>query len=167
MKLLVAALSVLALAVPALAGPTLAEATVNAWGTMHDPMGDVLPYTLTIESGTDATCHYGPATGAVPDTVHWNKHALVWGPTADPINLHVEWVVETNVLYGYVQFYERAVDSDTYTWGDVVTTYIGATIGEPECKAQFQVGLWDSVRCWASGGVDGLLTIHAWSNVLE
>ena len=162
MKLLVAVLAVMALALPASA---LTE--VNADGSIKDNAGEVVPFTLSIETGIDATCHYGAAVDDVPDTVAWHKHALVWGPTAEPINLSVEWFVETNVTYGYVQFYERALTTATYAWGEVFKTWIGATVGDPECKAEFQVGLWDSVRVWAQGSADGLIEITATANVLE
>lgn len=162
MKLLVAALLVLALAVPA-----SALTQINADGCIKDPAGDEVPFTLSLETGIDATCHYGAAVDAVPDTVGWHRHALVWGPDAEPIDCLVEWFVETNVTYGYVQFYERAIDSDTYTWGDVYKTYIGATVGDPETKAYFKSGLWDSVRAWAQGSSDGIIEITASAQVLE
>ncbi len=162
MKLLVAALFVLALALPASA---LTE--VNADGSIKDNAGEPVPFTLSIESGLDVTCHYGAAVDDVPDTVAWHKHALVWGPTAEPIDLHVEWFVETNVTNGYVQFYERALGSATYAWGDVYKTWIGATMGDAECTSYFKLGLWDSVRVWAQGSSDGILEIRAWAHVLE
>lgn len=162
MKLLLAALLVLALAVPAAA---LTE--VNADGSIKDNAGEPVPFTLSIETGIDATCHYGAATGAVPETIKWHKDALVFGPTAEPIDLTVEWFVETNVTYGYVQFYERALGAATYVWGNVYKTWIGATIGDPECTSYFETGLWDSVRCWAQGASDGKIEITATARVLE
>jgi hypothetical protein len=162
MKLFVAVLAVMALALPASA---LTE--VNADGSIKDNAGDVVPFTLSIETGIDATCHYGAAVDDVPDTVAWHKHALVWGPTADPIDCTVEWFGETNVTYGYVQFYERALSSDTYAWGDVFKTWVGPTVGAIYCKSYFAVGLWDSVRAWAQGSADGLMEITATARVLE
>ena len=162
MKWLLTALLTLALAVPA-----SALTQVNADGCIKDPAGDPLTLTLSLETGIDATCHYGAATGAVPDTVAWHKHALVWGPAAEPVDCFVEWFVETNVTYGYVQFYERAIDSATYTWGDVYKTYVGATIGASSTKAYFKSGLWDSVRAWAQGASDGKIEITASAQVLE
>lgn len=151
----------------ALAVPAFGTVVVNADGVIRDPAGAPLPFTLSIETGIDATCHYGAATGAVPDTVAWHKHALVWGPAAEPVDLLVEWFVETNVTYGYVQFYERPLASTTYAWGDVYKTWIGATIGDEECTAYFKVGLWDSIRAWAQGGSDGKIEITATARVLE
>jgi len=161
MKWLVLGL-VLALAVPA-----LARIEVNADGSIKDNAGEPVPFTLSLETGIDATCHYGAAVDAVPDTVGWHRHALVWGPTAEPVDLLVEWFVETNVTYGYVQFYERALSSDTYAWGDVYKQWIGATIGDSETKAYFKSGLWDSVRVWAQGTSDGIIEITASAQVLE
>lgn len=158
---------VLMLAVPAFADSTFDEATVNTYGVLHGPDGELMPFTLAIETAVDDTCHYGAAVDAVPDTLGWPRHALLFGPTADPVNLHVEWFVETNVTYGYVQFKERPIDSVTYAWGDVYKQWIGATIGDAECKADFNVGLWDSVRVWAQGASDGLLSIAVKADVLE
>lgn len=162
MKWIVAALLALALVTPA-----FAVHTVNRWGSIKDPALNDMPFTLSIETAVDDTCHYGPEVDAVPDTLDWPRHALLFGPTADPINLHVEWAVETNVTYGYVQFKERPIDSDTYAWGDVYKQWIGATVGDAECSADFRVGLWDSVRVWAGGGAAGLLSIIVKADVLE
>lgn len=156
---------VLALAVPASADVYGNLTGQN--GTLRDPAGESVPFTLSIETGIDATCHYGAAVDAVPDTVAWHKHALVFGPAAEPVDCLIEWFVETNVTYGYVQFYERPLDSTTYAWGDVHKTWIGATVGDPECTAYFKVGLWDSVRAWAQGSADGIIEITATARVLE
>ena len=170
MKLLLAALLVLALAVPA-----AARIVANKDAVLTDANGNVISpqdFTLSIETGIDATCHYGAATGAVPDTVAWHKHALVFGPTAEPVDLTVEWFVETNVTYGYVQFYELVRVSNpttaaSYGWGNVYKTWIGAVIGDAECTSYLEVGLWDSVRCWAQGSSDGIIEITATARVLE
>lgn len=161
-KVLAALLMVALLAVPA-----YAIKTINADGALTDPNKNNLDFTLSIESAIDDTCKYGTTTDAVPDTLDWPRNALLFAPSAAPVNLHVEWFVESTVTYGYVQFKERAIDSDTYTWGDVYKTWIGATIGDPEAKAYFKVGLWESVRVWAQGSGDGLLSITVYSNVLE
>ena len=170
MKLLVAALLVLALALPA-GGKIVA----NKEAVLIDANGHVISpteFTLSLETGIDATCHYGPSVDAVPDTVAWHKHALVWGPTAEPVDCLVEWFVETNVTYGYVQFYELVRVSDpttaaSYGWGNVYKTWIGAAVGDPETKAYFKSGLWDSVRAWAQGSSDGIIEITASAQVLE
>ena len=171
MKLLIAALLVLAFAVPALAGPTQQEATVNAWGTMRDPKGDVLPYTLTVESATDDACKYNAKTGAPPDTLTTgepDKVYLLFGPTLEPVNLFVEWKTETNVTWGYVQFKERAVDSDTYTWGSTIRVDVAIVAnGNTSVEHEFAVGLWDSVRVWGQGSSEGLMSISVYANVLE
>jgi len=170
MKLLVLSLLMLALALPA-SGQTVA----NVDAVLRDGNGNVLSptdFTLALEAETDATCHYGAATGAVPDTVAWHKHALVWGPTGEPVDCMVEWFVETNVTYGYVQFYELVATADgtatpTYGWGDVFKTFVGATLGDPETKAYFKSGLWDSVRAWAQGDADGIIEITASAQALQ
>jgi len=170
MKLLVAALLVLALALPA-----SAQTIANVDAVMRDANGDIITptdYTLSLETGIDATCHYGAAVDAVPDTVAWHKHALVWGPTAEPVDCLIEWFVEENVTYGYVQFYELVqttvpTAAATYAWGDVYKTWIGATVGDGETKAYFKSGLWDSVRAWAQGSSDGIIEITASAQVLE
>ena len=93
MKKLLAALLVLALAVPASA------VLVNTDGaTIVDNVSVVVPYTIAIESAVDDTCHYGAAVDDVPDTLDWPRHALLFGPTAAPVNLFVDWVVEDDVI---------------------------------------------------------------------
>jgi len=171
MKLLLAALLLVALVLPAHAGPTQSEATVDAWGTMRDPMGDVLPYTLTIESATDDACKYNAKTGAPPDTLTTgepDKVYLLFGPTNEPVNLYVEWKTEATVTWGYVQFKERAVDSDTYTWGSTARFDLGIVANvNTSVEHEFAVGLWDSVRVWAQGSGEGLMSISVYANVLE
>jgi len=155
--------------------PAVATQIVNKDVVLKDGNSDIFSpseFTLSIETKDDATCHYGPYVDTVPDTVHWNKHALVWGPTKEPVNLHVEWLTETNVTWGYVQFYELVPTAvvgttATYAWGNVFKTWVGPTLAAVTTKAEFHVGLWDSVRVWAQGSADGIIPIYAWANVLE
>jgi len=152
----------------ALAVPAQAVLTVNAYGSIKDPMASDLPFTLSIETATDDTCHYGAAVDAVPDTLDWPRHALLFGPVSPPTNLFVNWKVEENMTWGYVQFKERSLDSDTYAWGDVARLNLAILENTaPELGHEFRVGLWDSVRVWAGGSADGLCSISVIANVLE
>ena len=157
MKLLLAALLVLALAVPVFAH------TVNEHGQLMDPHGFALPFGLDAETVTNTAAHYGPAADAVPDTVDWDRHGVVLGPTTEPIALIATWLGETNVTLGRVQFKARAIDSATYTWGDVACIAVGAS----NVTHEFKVGLWDSVRVWLEGSADGITGISATAITIE
>lgn len=166
MKKLLAALLLL------VAAPAFAVLVNTDGATIVDNVPVVVPYTIAIESAVDDTCHYGAAVDDVPDTLDWPRHALLFGPTKAPVNLFVDWVPETNVTYGYVQFKEYTPAStfggtDSYTWGSVAKLWIGADPEEAGVSHEFKVGLWDSVRVWAQGSADGLMSISVYSNVLE
>ena len=157
MKLLLAALLVVVLAVPALAN------TVNEHGLLLDPHGLALPFGLDAETVTNTGAHYGPAADAVPDTVDWDRHGVVLGPTSTPIALIATWLGETNVTLGRVQFKARTIDSATYTWGDVACIAVGTL----SVTHEFQCGLWESVRVWLEGSADGITGISATAITLE
>lgn len=164
-----AALFVIALAVPA------GAATItNKDCFLFDGNGRIFSptdYTLSMECFRDPTIHYSTHTGVPPDTLGWDKHALVWGPVKEPVNLKVEWITEANVNYGFVQFkeldYSATGGTPTYTWGAVHRQWVGATPGANTTKAEFQVGLWDSVRVWLDGSSDGIAIAHISMNVIE
>ena len=163
MKWLFIGLLVLALAVPAFADNTRAETTVNTYGWLRDANGDFLDFGLDTETITNTAAHYGPKADAVPDTVDWDRHGVVIGPTTEPIALIATWLGETNVTLGRVQFKARAIDSATYTWGDVACIAVGTS----NVTHEFRVGLWDSARVWLEGSADGVTGISATAITLE
>ena len=94
-----------------------------------------------------------------------DKVFLLFGPDSTPINCFVQWYGETNVVAGWVQFKERAIDSATYTWGDPTRVSVkGAIIKNHE----FSVALWESVRAWGQSSTsEGLMTINVHCATIE
>ena len=162
-KVLAALLMVALLAAPAYAVSTLADVTVSTYGPLRAPDKASLPFGLDVETVTNTTAHYGPKADAVPDTVDWDRHGVVLGPANEPVSLIVTWLGETNATFGRVQFKARAIDSETYTWGDVACI----AVGTGNVTYEFEVGLWESVRVWLEGSADGITGISATAIVLE
>jgi hypothetical protein len=161
MKLLVAAL-VLALALP------MSASVVNTDASLQNTAGDVLPWGLGLQGASDDACKYNVKTGAPPDTLTTgepDKVYLLFGPDSPPLNCFVQWVGETNVVYGWVQFKERAIDSDTYTWGDIVRVSVPGAVTK---QHEFKHALWESVRAWGESSTsEGLMTINVYCTTIE
>jgi len=162
MKLLVAALLVLALALPASAS------VVNTDASLQNTAGDVLPWGLGQQGTFDDACKYNVNTGAPPDTLTTgepDKVYLLFGPDSPPLNCFVQWVGETNVVYGWVQFKERAIDSDTYTWGATIRHEVAGAVTR---EHEFKNALWESVRAWGQSSTsEGLMTISVHCTTIE
>ena len=94
----------------------------------------------------------------------WPRHGIQWGPGSIPLNCFVQFVGETNVTQGWVQFKERAIDSNAYTWGTAVRVEVAAAVTK---QHEFQNALWESVRAWIQGSADGLTTINLHCMTIE